>query len=236
LKSIINEPEFKENKDLFYLSASIEYSDPSSDIKTISNAFQTAYIKGQRKIQFFEQWYDFSIENESNITTFDICKHAIKAGHINSVWAERYLECTESTVQSTVDCKKKIHLLGDAYAQYINAKQSIIHGNHREAFRSRCQGVFERLCQLCDAIEGHQEKAAFILITLKNGDISPIVCNHLISVSQKLRAARGTDSTLMDQIFSALSETKEILEKQEMPRLTLISSINDELLEHATNF
>lgn len=236
LESIINEPEFKENKDLFYLSASIEYFDPGSDIKTISNAFQTAYIKGQRKIQFFEQWYDFAIKNESNITTFDICKHAIKAGHINSIWAERYLECAESTVQSTTDCRKKIILLGDAYAQYINTKRSIIHGSQREVFKSRCQGVFERLCQLCDSIEGYKEKSAIILTTLKSGDISSIVCNQLISVSKKLRAARGTDSTLMDQIFSALSETKETLETQEMPRLTLISSINDELLEHATTF
>ncbi|MFQ2602205.1 ATP-binding protein [Aeromonas caviae] len=233
LISIIKEPEFKENKDLFYLAASIEYSDPDSDIKTISNAFQTAYIKGQRKLQFFEQWYDFAIQSESNLTTFEICRHAIKAGHMNNIWTERYLESAENTVQSTLDVKKKIEQLGDAYIQYVNSKQTRMYRNNWDAFRLKYQKVFERLCQLCDSVKDNKTKAVFVMTTLRSGDISTMVCNQLILVSQQLRTLKETDNSLMDEIFNALSDTKESLEKQDMPRLPLISAINDELLEQA---
>ncbi|MGL6475109.1 hypothetical protein ACSZNN_09240 [Aeromonas hydrophila] len=233
LKSIINEPEYKENKDLFYLAASIEYSDPKSDTKTISNAFQTAYIKGQRKLQFFELWYDFAIQNESSLTTFEICKHAIKAGHINSIWAERYLDCAELIVQSTLDVRKRLDLLGDAYIKYIDSKKIRMYGNNWDAFRARYQKVFEKLCLLCDNISDDKTKATLTLITSKSGDKSSIVCSQLVLASQKLRQMKETDSSLMDEIFNTLSDMKEALEKQEMPRQMLITSINDELLEHA---
>lgn len=108
-----------------------------------------------------------------------------------------------------------------------------MYGNNWDSFRSRYQKVFEKLCLLCDKIVDNKTKATLALITSKSGDISSIVCSQLVSASQELRQMKEIDSTLMDEIFNALSDMKDALEKQEMPRLALIISINDELLEHA---
>lgn len=233
LKAIIEDPEFKENKDLFYLSASIEYADPDSDQKVISNSFQTAYIKGQRKQQFFEQWYDYSIDNESNTTSLDICDHAIKAGYMTQHWVDRFVENTEKILPLITNINKKIELLSNAYHKYVSSKSNRSSGKTWETFKSKCQVLIEQLCQLLDQIDDQASKYTIIIFALKNRDISSFTCNQLIDISRYMRSKNESDVKTLDEIFTALSNTIDILNQQESPRTSLIKSLNDEILELA---
>lgn len=233
LLSLISDPEFKENKDLYYLSASIEFSDPNSEQKSISHAFQQAYIKGQRKQQFFEQWYEFSLENESNSTVLDICKNAIKSGMNDFRWADRYIDVTEKIIPTVTNIIKKKELLLDSYKILISSKNSRGYGINRDIFKTKSQKLLEELINTLDLIQDIKTKATIILFALENGDMGSYTLIKLIEVSKGLRERHVNDDLLSDKIFSALTSAIPSLMQQETKRVNILDGLNEELMRHA---
>ncbi len=233
LQSLISDPEFKENKDLYYLSASIEYSDPNSEPKSVSHAFQQAYIKGQRKQQFFEQWYDFSLKNESNSTVLDICKNAIKSGTNDFRWADRYIEVTDKIIPTVINNNKKKELLIDSYKILIASKSSRGYGFNRENFKVKSQKLLEQIVHILDLTQDVKTKANIILFALENGDMSSYTLMNLIDISKIFRERCVDDDFLLDKIFNAITSAIDSLKQQDSQRLNIIEGLNDELLKHA---
>ncbi|WP_145600597.1 AlbA family DNA-binding domain-containing protein [Yersinia frederiksenii] len=233
LKSLISDPEFKENKDLHYLLASIEYSDPDAESKSVSHAFQQAYIKGQRKQQFFEQWYDFAVKNESNSTMLDICKNAIKAGMNDFRWADRYTEVTDKMVPLIININNKKELLIESYNILIRFKNSRGYGANREVFKAKSQKLLEDIFQVLDVTDDIISKIKVILFALESGDMGSFILTHLIDASKSFREHCVKDDPLSDKIFSAITYAIESLKQQESKRVNMIDDLNNELLKHA---
>lgn len=233
LNTLINQPEFKENKDLHFLAAAIEFSDPLAEQLAVSNAFQTAYIKGQRKQQFFDQWYDYAVEHESNLTVLDICRNAIKTGYTYDRWADRYLASAESALESAHNYNNAIEGLKDAYFVFLNSKTARGAGRDWEQFKRKCQQTLDKLCELCDRVNDLRVKATIVMTALRKGDLRTQTCLQLIDVSSKLRQSPTPDAALLDEIFSSLSEIQEVIGAQKNPRKALISQIQSELMKHA---
>ena len=233
LQSLISDPEFKENKDLYYLSASIEYSDPDSEPRVVSNAFLNAYIKGQRKQQFFEQWYDFSSRNDSNSTVLDICKNAIKSGIDDFRWADRYIDIAEKIIPTLTNNNKKKELLLDSYKILISSKKNRGYGKNRDEMKVKSQKLIEEVINIHDLTNDINGKVNIILYALENGDMSTFTITNLISASQKFRESSINDTLLLDKIFIALTSTSDSLMQQEVKRTAILESLNEELLKHA---
>lgn len=233
LQSLIKDPEFKENKDLYYLSASIEFSDPDAEPKIVSHAFQQAYIKGQRKQQFFEQWYDFSLKNESNTTVLDICRNAIKSGMNDFRWADRYIEVTDKIIPTITNSRKKKEHLIEAYKILISSKNSRGYGINRDIFKAKSQRLLEGLILVLDAIQDIKGKAQIILFAFDNGDMGSFTLTNLIEVSKAIRERNVNDDLLSEKIFSAMTSATEYLMKQESKRINILDGLNEELIKHA---
>lgn len=233
LQSLIKDPEFKENKDLYYLSASIEFSDPDAEPKVVSHAFQQAYIKGQRKQQFFEQWYDFSLKNESNTTVLDICRNAIKSGVNDFRWADRFIEVTDKIIPTITNSKKKKEHLIEAYKILISSKKGRGYGINRDVFKVKSQRLLEELILVLDAIQDIKEKAKIILFAFDNGDMGSFTLTNLIDVSQTIRERNVNDDFLSEKIFSAMTSATEYLMQQESKRINILDGLNEELIKHA---
>lgn len=230
LKSLIQSPEFKENKDLHYLAAAIEHADPKSDKKTVSTAFQVAYVKGQRKQQFFEQWYEHASEFESTITALEVCEYANKSGCNYSRWADRYMACSESVAEATPNNLQSIDRLKSAYVVYVQTKRN---RKNLLQFIEKSQSVLEKLCDFCDRVSAYTTKAEILMFAIKNGDLSSKTCYQLIAASQALRATDSQNAVLLDKVFSSISDISELVKQQDKPRKTLIDDLNAELMFHA---
>ncbi|CAD5734799.1 helix-turn-helix domain-containing protein [Escherichia coli] len=233
LQSLIKDPEFKENKDLYYLSASIEFSDPHADPKTVSNAFQQAYIKGQRKQQFFEQWYDFSLKNESNATVLDICRNAIKSGLYDFRWADRHIEVMDKIIPTITNNRKKKEHLIEAYKVLISSKNTRGYGINRDVFKSKSQKLLEGLILTLDSIQDIKEKAKIILFAVDNGDMGSFTLTNLIDVSKAIRIRNVNDDLLSEKIFNAMASASKYLMQQESKRTNILDGLDEELIKHA---
>lgn len=230
LNSLIQSHEFKENKDLHYLAAAIEYADPESEPKIVSTAFHTAYVKGQRKLQFFEQWYEHSSKFEASITTLEVCEYAINSGCSSyTKWADRYMEYSERVAEATPNNLLSIDRLKSAYHVYVKTKRN---RKDLSSFIEKSQGVLEKLCDFCDRISNHSIKAKILMFAVKNGDLSSKTCYQLITTSKALRETGCNDVELLDNVFESLSETQKLVTEQDIQRNALIVDLNTELMAH----
>lgn len=229
LNSLIQSPEFKENKDLHYLAAAIEHADPKSDKKTVSSAFHVAYVKGQRKQQFFEQWYEHANEFESTITALEVCEYANKSGCNYYRWADRYMACSESVAEATPNSLQSIERLKSAYMVYAKTKRN---RKNQLEFIEKSQSVLETLCHYCDRVANYITKAEVLIFAVKNGDLSSKTCYLLISVSQLLRTTDSRNEELLDKVFTSISDTYDLVKQQDKLREALINDLNSELMLH----
>ncbi|EGQ7937302.1 RNA-binding domain-containing protein [Vibrio vulnificus] len=229
LTALIKLPEYKENKDLHFLSAAIEYADPDADKGVISAAFHQAYAKGQRKVDFFEQWYTHVVEHESSATILEVCQLANNSGLNYARWADRYLSVAKSIADTSPNVRSALDTLHNAFEIYVKTKRS---RRDRWQFKSESQQVLNRLVELCDRLAAIEKKANILIFAINNGDISSKTCQDLVVTSKQLRQSKNNNSRLLDRMFSCLSETQDLLKEQKNPRILLISSLNEELIEH----
>lgn len=114
--SLINQPRFKENSDLYFMLAKTEYEDPTISDEVVRKAFSEAFIKGQRKPVFFEMWYQIEISSGTNISVHDVCEHARNSiGKYDLQWVERYAHACYDLAMSAASFKKKILYLVKCY-------------------------------------------------------------------------------------------------------------------------
>ncbi|MFN1513699.1 AlbA family DNA-binding domain-containing protein [Vibrio owensii] len=229
LKALISLPEYKENKDLHYLAAAIEHADPKSDKTITSTAFQQAYAKGQRKVNFFDAWYEHVTANESEATVLEVCELATQSGINYTRWADRYLTSAKSVATSTPNTLRAIEILKGAYEVYIKTKRN---RKDRGQFIEESQRVLGRLIELCNRINAIPLKTELLIFAINNGDISSNTCNALVFSSEQLRSMTKSDNGLLDRVFSCMSETVDQLKEQSTPRKVLIESLNKELIKH----
>ncbi|MCI2962535.1 ATP-binding protein [Shewanella sp. N2AIL] len=237
LKALISEPEYKENKDLHFMAAKIEYYDSAND--TLEDTlFQTAYIKGQRKMPFFEMWFEYASLQESNSTPLDICRKAIQTSGIHTArWCDRFVEYSDKQVVNVINPSRKLELLIETYNIYVQSKATRPSNSNWALFRSKCQELLENICNTCDHIPKLETKAKVILQALKHGDLSSYTCNQLVTTSGQIRKLKPCQiekyDTLSENIFNAITVTIDCLKSQETIREQLIKALQAEQLAHA---
>ncbi len=101
--------------------------------------FSRPILRGKGNNNFFEQWYDFSLKNESNATVLDICRNAIKSGMNDFRWADRYIEVTDKIIPTITNSRKKKEHLIEAYKILISSKNSRGYGINRDIFKAKSQ-------------------------------------------------------------------------------------------------
>lgn len=237
LNFLITDPEYKENKDLHFMAAKIEYFDP--DNNTLEDTlFQTAYIKGQRKMAFFDMWFEYSNTQESNSTSLDICRKAIKTSGIYTArWCDRFVECCDKQITNVSNPSRKLELLLEAYSIYVRSKSTRPNNSNWVAFKSKCQELLKSICITCDHTSNYEVKIQAILQALKYGDLSSYTCHQLLVLSQSVRGVEPSSidkyEELSEDIFSAISTTINNLKSQDTTREALLASLEEELLAHA---
>ncbi|WP_415904363.1 NB-ARC domain-containing protein [Neptuniibacter sp. QD48_55] len=122
VRSLLGDKKFKENSDLFFMLARVEYDDPSSSLEVVRKSFNDAYIKGQRKESFFDMWYEVENQIGEQTSISNVCKDAIEQGGFQTaIWYERYANSQYLHSGDILNRNSKIHVLVNAYGNVTKA-------------------------------------------------------------------------------------------------------------------
>lgn len=181
--SLINEPRFKENNDLYFILAKTDYEDPNISGDALRRSFSEAFIKGQRKPIFFEMWYQIESRHGSYSSIFEVCKNALRSvGKLDAQWGERYVDVSYKLAMNTQSFDKKIRHLVDCheYSSWL-IKQS--KKDKWDKFKELCIKVVDAIWEESISKSNYEIAGMAILNAVDSGDIRSVNFNRMIEVS-----------------------------------------------------
>ena len=232
LLKLIQDPAYKENKDLHFMAAKIQYDNPSCENSTTEKLFEIAYIKGQRKEAFFDMWYELSLEHGKKSITLDVCRYAIKSkGRASIRWCDRLAESCQKQSEIVTNPQRKLELLVEAYDALSSSRLNRPSRSWGE-FKDKCHNLIDPICALSDQVDDINTKAKIVLTALESGDISSSICQKLIHVSIQARDNENhkIKEKIKENIFVTLDLTINQLKAQDTPREALIAELKREQL------
>jgi hypothetical protein len=202
--SLINQPRYKENSDLFFMLAKTSYEDPLASDDLTRKSFNEAFIKGQRKPIFFEMWYQLEKNTGSKSSLFEVCEHAFKCmGNADFQWGERFAYSCYAIALTTHDLNKKLEYLVRCYEKSSKLIKSSI-GEKWEALKKLNVQVVDLIWD--QAFKHHSYKIAVraIMYALNAGDIRSLNFERLIEGSNHFIFKKSDDEALLGELKQCL--------------------------------
>lgn len=234
--SIIKKPRYKENADLYFMRAKIEYRDPYSIGEMVRKSFSEAYLKGQRKSEFFEMWYQAEKKYGSKDSIFNVCSCVLKEVSADDPsWCERYAETGSIISKTVVDVKRKIEILIYCYDAVAKAMKAATTSQwHR--LKQLSVGIVDDIWEFSFSEGLYVISAEAIINAIENGDVRTLNYKRIVDVSRELRVFSGYEDDWASQldssrqkIFEMISESIIFLESQPSPRTSIIALLKQEL-------
>lgn len=200
--SLIKQPRFKENSDLYFILAKTDYEDPHISGDAVRRSFSEAFIKGQRKPAFFEMWYQIECNYGNASTKFEVCKNALQSvGKLDVQWGERYADINYQLATSTQNFDKKMHHLVDCH-EYSSRLIRQSKKDKREKFKELCVNVVDLIWEESIGKSNYGIAGMAMINAIDGGDIRSVNFNRLIDVS----AFFVDEKLIADDIFLKLRD------------------------------
>jgi hypothetical protein len=234
VSSLLNDLKFKDNTDLLFMLARVEYTDPESEFKVVRKAFNHAYIKGQRKELFFSMWFEIEKQSLEKQAVFNVCKAAINEGCVQSdVWFERYSNCCEEQADIVINFERKIELLVNAY-EYASKAMKVANGNRWHNLKEQCIRIVDNIWRFALVEENYVIGFNAIKNAVDNGDIRGLNYSRVAEVMEKVKAKlsvinknkRGDLLGLLGDIEQYASNSLIQLGEEVNPRLVVIDRLH----------
>lgn len=239
VNSLLKNPKYKENADLYFMLARIEYNDPTSPGDMIRKSFSEAYIKGQRNQDFFEMWYLSEEKYGTKDSIHEVCLYERKDNkEISSdedQWWERYAHACFQKALSVNRFERKIELLVESYEATLKIIKKVF-GLQGIGIKNLSTSIIDEIWMASLQSSNYLVAAKSIVNALKNGDVRSINCNRLIESSEKVRLMTPKDdgdyrklNDTKDDIFQCLQLTIDKLKSQKNIRTELLKRLEEEL-------
>lgn len=171
IKDILKKPRFKENSDLYFMAAKIQYEDNDAKPESVRKSFVDAYVKGQKKPFFFEMWYQAEMKFGTVSSLHDVCTNALKNINNNDYqWCERYAyACYELARNAKSDTSELKHLVTSYESVNILIKNS--KPPKKLEFISLSRTLIDKIWELSTAIGRYEISVVIIMNAINFGDI-----------------------------------------------------------------
>lgn len=167
--SLITKPKYKENADLHFLKAKIEFKDPSSTPEKIRALFNNAYSKNQRKPIFFDMWYQVEKEHGNITTQFEVIQRAIDEAKIDDgQWVYRLSEIIIPYTDTLGSISRIIKILTSSY-NVINNEIKEQHGGKAQLRETSAQ-ILDRLYTILRSVNNIKFQSELIMSAIDNGE------------------------------------------------------------------
>lgn len=115
VQNILDQNQYKNNPDLLFTLARINYEDSSIDRQVVRRLFENAELNGQNKEIFYHTRYNLEYFNGDRSVAFDISKKCVQNfGDSSIIWVQRFLEDSLFKASNSVQ-SKSLKLLISAY-------------------------------------------------------------------------------------------------------------------------
>ncbi len=229
--ALITDLKYKENEDLFFMRARVEYEDPDSSSDDVRKSFNEAYIKGQRKEVFFEMWYEVEKNTEDDKAHYDVCKAGIDSLIVSGpIWFERYAVLCEKLANGIHVFERKMELLAQAYEYASKAiKQSS--GNRWIRLKELSVKIVDSIWVESLATKNYGVCFVAIKNSIDNGDIRRENYTRLVEIYKRtgLSNKQGNSSNLLIQIEQYIDDAIKELNSGEKKRDDVLAILMETL-------
>lgn len=223
--SLLKMPRFKENSDLYFILAKIDYEDPNINSDSVRRSFSEAFMKGQRKPAFFEMWYQIESQYGSCGEMLGVCKNALQSvGQMDVQWGERCADVNYELAMNTQNFKKKLRHLADCYECSSRLmKQS--KKDKWEKFKELCIKVVDIIWEESMRESNYEYAGLAILNAIDSGDIRSANFNRLIDVSKYIESEKLVSDNAFLKIRDQLGRAPKLIRSSSENREALAVSL-----------
>lgn len=204
-RSLLKKPRYKENSDLYFILAKTDYEDPNITNEVVRKSFSDAFIKGQRKLAFFEMWYQTEVDFGSSSVILDVCKNALRSiGKFDAQWGERYVNASYNQAKNSTNYENKIRHLVACY-EHLSKLIKVSKKEKWEQFKDLSIEVVDIIWEESLNHSRYEVAGRAIINAVNGGDIRSINFNRLIEVSEFFI----DDNLVTDEVFRELRDHLE---------------------------
>lgn len=226
---LIKKSKYKNNADLYFALARAVYHNPNNSSITKRKLFADAYIKGQRKPQFFDMWYSCESKYGTKDSIHDVCLHVKSERSIYDIsWMIKYAYSNFHKSLNIFGFRQRLELLVESY-EVTSVLIKKVTGVNLQQMKELSIYITDEIWNISFKEEEYLTSAKAMINALNDRDLRTINCERLIEASKKLRMKKSNKNHIQDELFECFGFLINELGSQPKVRDGLVRSLKEEL-------
>ncbi|MEM0674896.1 ATP-binding protein [Dickeya oryzae] len=229
IKDMLKKPRFKENSDIYFMAAKIQYEDNEAKPESVRKSFVDAYVKGQKKPFFFEMWYQTEMKFGTANSIHDVCTNALKNISSNDYqWCERYVYACHELARNAKSDTIELKYLVMGY-EYVNSLIKNSKPPKKTEFIHLSRTLVDKIWELSIAIGKHEISVVIIMNAINFGDIRSATFNKLLNSANMILSKTFLNTEVAkhkNDLINSIQKAVRFLRECNPPRPELAEKLN----------
>lgn len=229
IKDILKKTRFKENSDIYFMAAKIQYEDNEAKPESVRKSFVEAYVKGQKKPFFFEMWYQTEMKFGTANSIHDVCTNALKNISSNDYqWCERYVYACHELARNAKSDTIELKYLVMGY-EYVNSLIKNSKPPKKTEFIHLSRTLVDKIWELSIAIGKYEISVVIIMNAINFGDIRSATFNKLLDSANMILSKTSLNTEVAkhkNDLINSIQKAVHFLRECNPPRPELAEKLN----------